>query len=177
MMRNMFAGAFGGPGGGWGGHAFGVPSASSFNQTYTAFSTAILEIDQGKGSARHGMAGSGRDNVNFGGKSALVYPSPLRWDAYETAARSHHAALRPADPQCVRSSCFGLCKRRTAHTAQMDIESPWMFQLTNPRDTSVKTHAGVLEFIASEGNVHLPQWVCERALPSSIDLCRFITHR
>lgn len=34
-----------------------------------------------------------------------------------------------------------------------------MFQLNNPRDNTVKTHAGVLEFIAQEGNVHLPQWV------------------
>jgi ubiquitin fusion degradation protein 1 len=44
----------------------------------------------------------------------------------------------------------------------MEIESPWLFELSNTgvnlADHKV-THAGVLEFIAEEGHVHLPAWV------------------
>ena len=35
-----------------------------------------------------------------------------------------------------------------------------MFQLRNPTNPAASTHAGVLEFIAEEGVVHLPYWVC-----------------
>jgi ubiquitin fusion degradation protein 1 len=43
----------------------------------------------------------------------------------------------------------------------MDIPGPWTFQLRNPRNPKeLMTHSGVLEFIASEGVVHLPAWVC-----------------
>jgi ubiquitin fusion degradation protein 1 len=34
-----------------------------------------------------------------------------------------------------------------------------MFQLRNPNNAAASTHAGVLEFIAEEGCVHLPQWM------------------
>lgn len=34
-----------------------------------------------------------------------------------------------------------------------------MFQLRNPNNPAASTHAGVLEFIADEGVVHLPYWV------------------
>jgi hypothetical protein len=45
-------------------------------------------------------------------------------------------------------------------TAALDIQSPWTFHLRNPRNPNVnQTHAGVLEFIAEEGIVHLPAWV------------------
>ena len=41
----------------------------------------------------------------------------------------------------------------------MDLESPWMFKLRNPANPAASTHAGVLEFIAEEGCVHLPHWM------------------
>lgn len=42
----------------------------------------------------------------------------------------------------------------------MDIPGPWTFKLRNPRNpTQNVSHAGVLEFIAEEGIVHLPAWV------------------
>ncbi|KAH8920004.1 UFD1-domain-containing protein [Atractiella rhizophila] len=44
----------------------------------------------------------------------------------------------------------------------LDLESPWTFELKNPHKDTIVTHAGVLEFIADEGNVHLPQWMMER---------------
>lgn len=43
--------------------------------------------------------------------------------------------------------------------AQLDIELPINFELTNPANTELNTHVGVLEFIADEGCVNLPQWV------------------
>ncbi|WVF68346.1 hypothetical protein IAT40_003111 [Kwoniella sp. CBS 6097] len=47
-----------------------------------------------------------------------------------------------------------------AKLSALDIPSPWTFQLRNPRNPTVhKTHAGVLEFIAEEGIVHLPAWM------------------
>ncbi|CAK5277648.1 unnamed protein product [Mycena citricolor] len=46
-----------------------------------------------------------------------------------------------------------------AHITQLDLPSPWMFQLRNPANSAASTHAGVLEFIAEEGCVHLPYWM------------------
>ncbi|KAA1469463.1 UFD1-domain-containing protein [Dentipellis sp. KUC8613] len=46
-----------------------------------------------------------------------------------------------------------------AHLTSLDIESPWMFKLRNPANPAASTHAGVLEFIAEEGVVHLPYWM------------------
>ena len=34
-----------------------------------------------------------------------------------------------------------------------------MFKLRNPSNAAASTHAGVLEFIAEEGCVHLPYWM------------------
>ncbi|KAF8212136.1 ubiquitin fusion degradation protein I [Mycena galopus ATCC 62051] len=44
-----------------------------------------------------------------------------------------------------------------ASITQLDLPSPWMFQLRNPANSAASTHAGVLEFIAEEGVVHLPR--------------------
>ncbi|CAL1705095.1 unnamed protein product [Somion occarium] len=46
-----------------------------------------------------------------------------------------------------------------ANLTAMDLESPWMFKLRNPSNSAASTHAGVLEFIAEEGCVHLPHWM------------------
>jgi hypothetical protein len=46
--------------------------------------------------------------------------------------------------------------------AALDIEGPWTFHLRNPKNPKqLATHAGVLEFIAEEGIVHLPAWVSQ----------------
>ncbi|KIK08271.1 hypothetical protein K443DRAFT_590002 [Laccaria amethystina LaAM-08-1] len=47
----------------------------------------------------------------------------------------------------------------TSPLTNLDLESPWMFQLRNPTNPAASTHAGVLEFIAEEGVVHLPYWM------------------
>jgi len=46
-----------------------------------------------------------------------------------------------------------------ANLTNLDLESPWMFQLRNPANPAASTHGGVLEFIAEEGVVHLPYWM------------------
>jgi ubiquitin fusion degradation protein 1 len=46
-----------------------------------------------------------------------------------------------------------------ANLTALDLPSPWMFQLRNPANSAASTHAGVLEFIAEEGIVHLPYWM------------------
>lgn len=46
-----------------------------------------------------------------------------------------------------------------ARLTQLDLPSPWMFKLRNPANAAASTHAGVLEFIANEGCVHLPFWM------------------
>ena len=46
-----------------------------------------------------------------------------------------------------------------ARLTQLDLESPWMFKLSNPANPAASTHGGVLEFIAEEGVVHLPHWM------------------
>ncbi|KAJ7271878.1 ubiquitin fusion degradation protein I [Mycena haematopus] len=46
-----------------------------------------------------------------------------------------------------------------ANLTALDLPSPWMFQLRNPTNSAASTHAGVLEFIAEEGVVHLPYWM------------------
>lgn len=56
---------------GFGGHAFARPPASAFRRQYRAYSTAILEIQQGRG-----YAGGGRSNLMYGGKIVMP-PSAL----------------------------------------------------------------------------------------------------
>ncbi|KAJ7285741.1 ubiquitin fusion degradation protein UFD1-domain-containing protein [Mycena rebaudengoi] len=46
-----------------------------------------------------------------------------------------------------------------ANLTALDLPSPWMFQLRNPANSAASTYAGVLEFIAEEGVVHLPYWM------------------
>ena len=47
----------------------------------------------------------------------------------------------------------------TAAAASLHIEYPMLFKVDN-RKTGRSTHCGVLEFIADEGHVYLPYWVC-----------------
>lgn len=67
MFANALGNAgIGGPAGMFaGGHPMMRPAASSFKKNYRAYSTAILEIKQGRGDH-----GGGRSNLHNGGKSA-----------------------------------------------------------------------------------------------------------
>ncbi|KAM0754265.1 UFD1-domain-containing protein [Meredithblackwellia eburnea MCA 4105] len=104
---------------GFGGHAFARPPASAFRRQYKAYSTAILESQQGR------SYGGGRANLMFGGKIVMP-PSALD------------------------------------ELTQLDIEFPIDFEISNPAQPELTTHVGVLEFIAQEGTVNLPQWVMDQ---------------
>jgi ubiquitin fusion degradation protein 1 len=43
---------------------------------------------------------------------------------------------------------------------RLHITYPMLFELINGAKDGRKTHAGVLEFIAEEGKIYLPYWVC-----------------
>lgn len=51
---------------GFGGHAFARAPAQSFRRQYKAYSTAILEVQEGR------SWGGGRTNLMYGGKSAYI---------------------------------------------------------------------------------------------------------
>ncbi|OZJ02750.1 hypothetical protein BZG36_03340 [Bifiguratus adelaidae] len=50
-----------------------------------------------------------------------------------------------------------------AKLAQLNIQYPMLFELTNT-DNDRHSHAGVLEFIAEEGRIYLPQWMMQTLL-------------
>ena len=43
--------------------------------------------------------------------------------------------------------------------ASLHIEYPMLFKVENPKEGQI-THCGVLEFIAEEGLLYMPYWVC-----------------
>lgn len=51
---------------GFGGHAFARPPANAFRRQYRAYSTAILEVQEGR------SYGGGRSNLMYGGKSKVT---------------------------------------------------------------------------------------------------------
>lgn len=87
------------------------------------------------------MPGKERPTLSYGGKSKSPGDS---------------AGPQISDP----SSAVILPPSALVSLTQLELESPWTFQLRNPKNpTLLKTHAGVLEFIADEGCCYLPYWV------------------
>ena len=88
------------------------------------------------------LPGKERENLSYGGKStycSYVPPPPY--------ALTHLRPLVIMPPSAL------------AHLTSLDLQSPWKFKLSNPANSAASTHAGVLEFIAQEGVVHLPYWM------------------
>lgn len=86
MNMNMLGGVFGGGGGGtgtgmgfgpmtmgFGGHGHAPAPPSAFNRPYRAYSSAIHEIQQGRGNAGAHVTDGGRTQVMFGGQSAQSF--------------------------------------------------------------------------------------------------------
>ncbi|GAA6055756.1 hypothetical protein JCM3770_006144 [Rhodotorula araucariae] len=119
---------------GFGGHAFARPPASAFRRQYRAYSTAILEVQQGRSYS------GGRANLMYGGKIVMP-PSALD------------------------------------ELTQLDVELPINFEITNPANPELNTHAGVLEFIADEGCVNLPQWIMDQLRLNEGDPVRLVGGR
>jgi ubiquitin fusion degradation protein 1 len=47
---------------------------------------------------------------------------------------------------------------------RLHITYPMLFELINGKEDGKTTHAGVLEFIAEEGKIYLPYWVCSSTI-------------
>ncbi|KIM62130.1 hypothetical protein SCLCIDRAFT_15957 [Scleroderma citrinum Foug A] len=96
----------------------------------------------------------------FGGPMGhrIGRPSPRAFDEY---LRAYSVAMLPGRER--ENLSYGgkiiMPPSALAHLTSLDLESPWMFQLRNPSNSAASTHAGVLEFIAEEGVVHLPYWM------------------
>ncbi|KIL69834.1 hypothetical protein M378DRAFT_184212 [Amanita muscaria Koide BX008] len=84
-------------------------------------------------------------------------PSPRTYDEY---LRAYSMAMLPKQRENVSyGGKIIMPPSALAYLTSLDLESPWMFQLRNPANAAASTHAGVLEFIAEEGCVHLPHWM------------------
>ncbi|OCH93384.1 UFD1-domain-containing protein [Obba rivulosa] len=96
----------------------------------------------------------------FGGGFAhrMGHPSPRSYDEY---FKAYSVAMLPGKER--ENVSYGgkiiMPTSALAHLTTMDLEHPYMFKLRNPANPAASTHAGVLEFIAEEGCVHLPHWM------------------
>lgn len=96
---------------------------------------------------------------NFGG---MMGPGARRGRrAYDEYLKAYSMAMMPGKERANVS--YGgkiiLPPSSLANLSELDLESPWFFQLRNPSNQAATTHCGVLEFIAEEGCAHLPQWM------------------
>ncbi|KIR59464.1 ubiquitin fusion degradation protein 1 [Cryptococcus bacillisporus CA1873] len=96
----------------------------------------------------------------FGGFHSA--PPPSAYDDYFKAYSTAVMGGRER-PEVMYGGKIIMPPSALARLSALDIPSPWTFQLRNPRSpTQHTTHAGVLEFIAEEGIVHLPAWMMTR---------------
>ncbi|KAJ3129109.1 Ubiquitin recognition factor in ER-associated degradation protein 1, partial [Irineochytrium annulatum] len=81
--------------------------------------------------------------------------------------RAYSVAMMPGSSERDEVSFGGkilLPPSALAKLATLHIAYPMLFELTNDSLRERKTHAGVLEFIAEEGKVFLPQWMMSTLL-------------
>ena len=90
------------------------------------------------------LPGKERENVSYGGKSVYC-PTIVLCTFTLVSLIIRLVVIMP--PSAL------------AHLTSLDLQSPWKFKLSNPANSAASTHAGVLEFIAQEGVVHLPYWM------------------
>src|SRR5882757_3818821 len=90
------------------------------------------------------LPGRERENLSYGGKSMY-----LPFIIHRTIC-SNNSGFPPA---------VIMPPSALAQLTHLDLEGPWMFQLTKATKPAASTYAGVLEFIAGEGVVHLPYWM------------------
>lgn len=149
-----FMGGFLG-GTGWAGQPVRRANPQSYDEYFKAYSVAMLP-------------GKERPNLSYGGKSTSRPRTTFLAEQEKLTSLlafvSRHASIRPRESLYVtafppRQGLKVLTSSLIA-SANLDLESPWMFHLRNPSNPAASTHAGVLEFIAEEGIVHLPYWVC-----------------
>ncbi|WVO14954.1 hypothetical protein L204_102595 [Cryptococcus depauperatus] len=106
------------------------------------------------GFLQHLMGGALGAGMGFG---AIIPPSA--YDAYFKAYSTAVMGGRER-PEVMYGGKIIMPPSALAKLSALDIPSPWTFKLRNPKSpTTHVTHAGVLEFIADEGIVHLPAWM------------------
>ncbi|KAG8897530.1 ubiquitin fusion degradation protein, partial [Tulasnella sp. 403] len=122
--------------------------------------------DQVPGAGRGAGRGAGGlfSSLGFPGGSVgwagqpIRRPNPREYDEY---FKAYSVAMLPGKERANLS--YGgkivMPPSALANLSNLDLESPWMFQLRNPSNPAASTHAGVLEFIADEGCVNLPYWM------------------
>ncbi|KAK6908620.1 hypothetical protein I203_102623 [Kwoniella mangroviensis CBS 8507] len=116
------------------------------------------------GGAPGGMGGGGPSALLsqlMGGIGRYTYraPPPSAFDEYYKAYSVAVMGGRER-PELMYGGKIIMPPSALAKLSALDIPSPWTFQIRNPRNPTVhQTHAGVLEFIAEEGIVHLPAWM------------------
>ncbi|KAH9833077.1 UFD1-domain-containing protein [Rhodofomes roseus] len=97
----------------------------------------------------------------FGPIGHGLRPPPAR--SYDEYYRAYSVAMLPGRER--ENVSYGgkiiMPQSALASITQLDLEPPWMFLLRNPENPAASTHAGVLEFIAEEGCVHLPHWMMQ----------------
>ena len=59
--------------------------------------------------------------------------------------------------------------------AQLEIQYPMIFEITNPQYLHRRLHCGVLEFVAQEGMVYLPFWMVHMIFDSNASLFSLAT--
>ncbi|ORX37534.1 ubiquitin fusion degradation protein UFD1-domain-containing protein [Kockovaella imperatae] len=104
-----------------------------------------------------GSRGFGFGGMGFGGYGMV--PPPSAFDEYYKA---YSVAVMGGNErsELLYGGKIVMPPSALAKLSAMEIPSPWTFHLRNPRNPKVnQTHAGVLEFIADEGIVHLPAWM------------------
>ncbi|TFL04084.1 ubiquitin fusion degradation protein UFD1-domain-containing protein [Pterulicium gracile] len=86
---------------------------------------------------------------------------PAQPQAYDEYFKAYSVAMLPGRER--ENVSYGgkiiMPPSSLASLTNLDLPSPWMFKLRNPSNPAASTHAGVLEFIAEEGCVHLPHWM------------------
>ncbi|KAF5330880.1 hypothetical protein D9619_005453 [Psilocybe cf. subviscida] len=106
---------------------------------------------------------AGAAGMNFPGGLPPGFPGARRANprSYDEYLKAYSMAMLPGRER--ENVSYGgkilMPQSSLARLTQLDLEGPWMFQLRNPANPAASTHAGVLEFIAEEGVVHLPYWM------------------
>ncbi|KAK0503402.1 ubiquitin fusion degradation protein UFD1-domain-containing protein [Armillaria luteobubalina] len=99
--------------------------------------------------------------AHLAGGIPFAHPGRSPPSAYDEYLRAYSVAMLPGRER--ENVSYGgkiiMPPSALANITNMELESPWMFQLRNPTNPAASTYAGVLEFIAQEGVVHLPYWM------------------
>ncbi|KAG9010103.1 ubiquitin fusion degradation protein [Tulasnella sp. JGI-2019a] len=113
----------------------------------------------GRGAGPSAMLANLMGGGGMGWAGQPVARAPPR--AYDEYFKAYSVAMLPGRERANLS--YGgkiiMPQSALANLTNLDVEPPWMFQLRNPSNPAASTHAGVMEFIAQEGCVHLPYWM------------------